>query len=262
MTHATPTRPLPRLRTRACALAAALALASAACAAAPAASWPSVALPAGAVPFQVGEQLSVGGFPMRLQGFVTHTAPLETEAWFRNSLGQPLVEDIVQGKLVLGQARGDYYVTVMLEALPEGRAGTRGTVTVSNVKAAYERRDATRATNERMLARLPYGSRLVSQLASTERGKATSYVMAENGHSLQLNRDHVVERLQAEGYALEREARPDPARVPALPATLAAGRTLFFKGKNKEAMAVIRPAAKEGYTSIVIQTINLVEAIK
>jgi hypothetical protein len=86
--------------------------------------------------------------------------------------------------------------------------------------------------------------------------------MAENGQSLQLNRDYLVEKLQAEGYVLEREARPDTARAPALPETLAAGRTLFFKGKNKEAMAVIRPAIKEGYTSIVIQTTNLVEAIK
>ena len=261
MTHTTSLRRPSRIRARACVLAAALALAGA-CAAAPAASWPSVALPSGAKPFQIGEQLSVGGFPMRLQGFVTNTPPLETAAWFRRNLGKPLVEDVVQGKLVLGQARGGYYVSVMLEALPNGRAGTRGTVTVSDLKTAYDRRDATRAVNERLLARLPYGTRLVNQMTSTERGKATAYVMAENGQSLQLNRDYLVDKLQAEGYVLEREARPDTRQAPALPETLAAGRTLFFKGKNKEAMAVIRPAIKEGYTSIVIQTTNLVEAIK
>lgn len=260
MTHATSLR-CPS-RARACAVAAALLLAGATCAAAPAASWPSVALPSGAKPFQIGEQLSVGGYPMRLQGFVTNTAPLETADWFRRSLGQPLVEDVVQDKLVLGQARGGYYVSVMLEALPNGRSGTRGTVTVSDLKTAYDRRDATRAVNERLLARLPYGTRLVTQMTSTERGKATAYVLAENGQSLQLNRDYLVDKLQAEGYVLEREARPDPRQAPALPETLAAGRTLFFKGKNKEAMAVIRPAIKEGYTSIVIQTTNLVEAIK
>lgn len=256
------TSPRRSFAARACALATALALAGPACAAAPAASWPSVALPSGAKPFQIGEQLSVGGFPMRLQGFVTNTAPLETAEWFRRSLGQPLVEDVVQDKLVLGQAQGGYYVSVMLEALPNGRSGTRGTVTVSDLKTAYDRRDATRAVNERLLARLPYGTRLVTQMTSTERGKATAYVLAENGQSLQLNRDYLVDKLQAEGYVLEREVRPDTARAPALPETLATGRTLFFKGKNKEAMAVIRPAIKEGYTSIVIQTTNLVEAIK
>jgi len=260
MTHATPTRRLSCLR--ACALAAVFTLAGAAAMAAPAAPWPSVALPAGAKPFQIGEQLSVDGFPMRLQGFVTSMEPPETADWFRNKMGQPLVEDVVQTKLVLGQARGDFYVSVMLEPLPDGRPGTRGTVTVSNLKAAYDRRDATHAVNERLLARLPYGTRLVNQMTSTERGKSTAYVVAENGQSLQLNRDYLVERLQAEGYVLEREARPDPVRAPALPETLAAGRTLFFKGKNKEAMAVIRPAVKEGFTSIVIQTTNLVEAIK
>ena len=142
MTHTTSlTRP-SRARASACALAAALMLVGAACAAAP---WPSVPLPSGAKPFQIGEQLSVGGFPMRLQGFVTNTAPLETADWFHRTLGQPLVEDVVMGKLVLGQARGDYYVSVMLEALPNGRAGTRGTVTVSDLKTAYEGRDATHA---------------------------------------------------------------------------------------------------------------------
>jgi len=224
-------------------------------------SWPSVALPSGAAAYQVGEQMSANGMPMRLQGFVTRTAPLETAAWFRKSLGKPLVENVLLGKLVLGRAQGDYYVSVLLEEMPGENGGTRGTVTVSNVKAAFEKRDSTRATNERMLARLPYGSRLMNQLSSTERGRATAYILARNGHSQQLNRDHLVKRLEAEGYLLEREALPDARQAQTLPAQVANGRTLFFKGKDKEAMAVIRPAEEAGST-IVIQTVNLVEEIK
>jgi hypothetical protein len=243
-----------------CAFAALLATALPAHAAA-AASWPSVALPSGATAYQVGEQMSVDGFPMRLQGFVTRSAPLETAAWFRNKLGQPLVENHLLGKLVLGRAQGDYYVSVLLEALPGESGGTRGTVTVSNLASAYEKREATRVLNERMLARLPNGSRLINQLSSTERGRATAYVLAENGHSQQLNRDQLVRRLEAEGYLLEREAMPDAKQARALPAQMAAGRTLFFKGKDKEAMAVIRPAEEAGST-IVIQTVNLVQELK
>jgi len=245
---------------RACAFAGLLGGAAIAHAAS-AASWPKVALPSGATAYQVGEQMSVNGMPMRLQGFVTRSAPLETAAWFRKSLGQPLVENHLLGKLVLGRAQGDYYVSVLLEALPTEGGGTRGTVTVSNLKTAYDRRDATRTVNERMLARLPTGSRLVNQLSSTERGRATAYVMAENGHSQQLNRDHLVKRLEAEGYLLEREAQPNARQARDVPAEVANGRTLFFKGKDKEAMAVIRPADQAGST-IVIQTVNLVEEIK
>lgn len=247
-------------------LAGALALASALglplpAAAAQAPAWPRVALPSGAGAYQIGEQISVNGTPTRMQGFVTRTAPLDTAAWFRTSLGQPLVENNVQGKLVLGRAQGDYYVSVMLEALPGERGGTRGTVTVANLKAAYEQRDANRAVNERMLARLPNGSRLMNQLSSTERGRATAYILATNGHSQQANRDHLIKRLQAEGYVLEREALPGPKRMPGVPAEVAAGRTLFFKGRDKEAMAVIRPAEQSG-SAIVIQTVNLVEERK
>lgn len=253
------TTALSRLRPAlACVLACVLGLAPLAHAAA---SWPSVALPSGAAAFHIGEQMSVNGMPTRLQGFVTRTAPLETAAWFRKSLGKPLVENHLLGKLVLGRVQGDYYVSVLLEPLPGERGGTRGTVTVSNLKAAYEKRDGTRAVNERMLARLPYGSRLLNQLSSTERGRATSYILARNGHSQQLNRDHLVKRLEAEGYLLEREALPDAKQAQALPAQVANGRTLFFKGKDKEAMAVIRPADEAGST-VVIQTVNLVEEIK
>ena len=229
-----------------------------------AASWPSVALPAGATTFQVGEQMSMNGMPTRLRGFVTRSTPFETAAWFRQSLGKPLVENHLLGKLVLGRAEGDYYVSVLLEPLPGEHGdtrGTRGTVTVSNLKAAYEKRDGAQALKERMLARLPTGSRLMNQLSSTERGRATAYILARNGHSQQLNRDHLVRRLESEGYLLEREAMPDAKQAKALPAQVAAGRTLFFKGKDKEAMAVIRPAEEAGST-VVLQTINLVQEIQ
>jgi hypothetical protein len=229
-----------------------------------AASWPGVKLPAGVTAFEVGEQVSVNGTPMRLQGFVTRTAPLETADWFRRSLGQPLVESQLPGKLVLGRAEGDYYVSVLLEPLPGEHGdtrGTRGTITVSNLKSAYDKREGTRALTERMLARLPTGSSLLNQLSSTERGRATSYVLAQNGHSQQLNRDHLVRRLAAEGYQLEHEALPDAKQARAVPAQVASGRTLFFKGKDKEAMVVIRPAQETGST-IALQTINIVKELK
>lgn len=246
-----------------CALVLCLALPALPCRPAQAvAAWPAVALPTGASAFDAGEQMTVNGFPMRLRGFVTRTAPLDTAAWFRSTLGRPLVESRMMGKLILGGARGDFYVSVMLETLPGPAGGTRGTVTVSNLKAAFARRDDNRALADRMLARLPYGTRLLGQMRSTDQGRTAAYVQAENGNGELVNRDYLVRQLQAEGYALEREALVDRARARALPDTLALGRTLFFKGRNKEAMAVIRPGAKPGVTSIVLNTVNVMEQVE
>jgi len=253
-----PTAVAARLAARAA--CAALLLASAAAALA-ASAWPTVKLPDGAASFPVGEQMVVNGLPMRITGFVLRKPPLETAAWFRQNMGQPLVEDLVGNKLVLGRAEGDFYMTVQLETAGPDRNATRGTVAVTNVRAASERRDETAALSARMLGRLPGGSRLLNQTSSTDGGKLASYMVAENGHSEELNRRQLVDNLRAEGLTLEREAKLDPKTAPSMPLEMMRGRTLYFKGNGKEATAVIRPAG-EGKTSIVLNTVTIMEVTK
>lgn len=225
-----------------------------------ASAWPQVKLPPGAVSYPVGEQMSVNGVPMRMQGFVTRMPMEQLVPWFRNSLGKPLVENNVGNMLVLGRAEGDYFITVQLQKI-NGREGTRATVAVADVRGAYERRDENRAATERLLARLPPGSKILQQNSSMDGGRQASYVLAENGQSEIVNRDRLVARLREEGYTLEREGQGDRKVVPNLPEELMQGRTLFFKGRGKEAMAVIRTAG-EGRTTIVINTVNVMEQVK
>ena len=223
-------------------------------------AWPSVKLPPEANSFPVGEQMTVNGLPMRIHGFVLRKAPLETAEWFRKSMGKPLMENNVGNKLVLGRGEGSFYVSVQLESAGADGKSTRGTVAVSDLKGAQERRHGTAAVNARLLGRMPFGTKLLNQMSSRDQGKLATYVLAENGHSEELNRNRLVESLRAEGLALEREARLD-RQSGALPEAMRHGRTLFFKGAGKEAMAVIRPAGA-GKTSIVLNTVTIMEHVK
>jgi len=239
---------------------AALALLACANAAADAA-WPSVKLPAGATSFPVGEQMNVNGMPMRIESFVIRKAPLETAEWFRQSMGKPLVENMVGNKLVLGRGESSFYITVQLQSAGPDGASTRGTVVVTDIKGGHARRADTAAASARLLGRLPNGSRLLNQMSSSDRGKLASYIVAENGHSEELNRSRLIDNLRAEGMSLEREAQLDPKSAPSLPMSKMQGRTLYFKGSGKEGTAVIRRGA-DGKTYVVLNTVTIMENVK
>lgn len=224
-------------------------------------AWPKVKLPEGAASFPVGEQMTVNGMPMRIEGFVIRKAPLDTAQWFRQSMGKPLMENMVGNKLVLGRGEGKFYITVQLETAGPDGGSTRGTVAVTDVQGAHDHRDDTAALNARMLGRLPAGSRLLNQMSSSDYGKLASYFVAENGHSQELNRRQLIDNLRAEGLALERESKLDPKSAPSLPVEMMQGRTLYFKGNGKEATAVIRPGA-EGKTNIVLNTVTIMQSVK
>jgi hypothetical protein len=213
-------------------------------------AWPAVSLPEGVQRYDIGEQISADGTPLRIQGFVSPRPAAELAGWFRGRLGKPLVENTVAGKLVLGRPQGDFYLTVQLEQLARG---TRGLVAVSHQKAAHERYPALREATERLLQRLPAGSRVVSQMSSTEGGRLSRYVVLANPHGVELNRGRVVDMLREDGLALQREARPAAG-----PNGARDGRTLFFQGQGRDAMAVLSPNP-DGSTTVLLHTLTSME---
>ncbi|MBJ7311686.1 hypothetical protein ACFOLJ_01850 [Rugamonas sp. CCM 8940] len=223
-----------------------------------AAEWPVVALPPGAQPISMGPQMLAGGVPLRLQGFVAEASPAGVAAWFRRQLGRPLVENQVGGKLVLGGARGGHYITVQLGA--DGQR-TRGVVAVADLRTAAARRGANQAAHERLLARFPSGTRIVSALDSVDGARSARHVVLSNGYSEEVNRARLVAMLREEGMALEREARAGALGTQALPAGAAAGSTLFFSGPGKEAMAVISRGG-DNHVNVVLNTINTIATME
>lgn len=213
-------------------------------------AWPTVALPDDAQRYDIGEQINANGTPLRMQGFVSARAPAELARWFRARLGQPLMENTVAGKLVLGHPRDEFYLTVQLEALAHG---TRGLVAVSHLRAGYERFPALREATLRLLARLPAGSRVVSQTTSTEAGKLSRHLVIENRHGVDLNRSRVIDVMREDGLALQREARPSAAGPGGK-----AGHTLFFAGAGRDAMAVVS-RNPDGSSTLLLHTLNTME---
>lgn len=221
-------------------------------------AWPTIALPREASAFGIGEQMSVNGLPMRMRGFVSTLKPAQLAEWFRQHLGGPLVENTLASKLILGRVQGEYYLTVQLE--PAG-TGTRGVATVTHLKAAYDNRAENRANTERWLARLPAGSKLMSKMTSEDSGKVSIYLLVTNTQSESLNRDRLKSLMRDDGFKLEQEAVLDEKTAASLPAGQANGKTLYFKGRGKEAMATIYRDSN-GNTAVVLNTITQMERFK
>jgi hypothetical protein len=207
--------------------------------------WPEIVLPARIRAVDVGGQITVNGLPMRVKGFVAPGAPSDVADEFRKALGQPLMESRVAGKLVLGRMQGDFYLSVQIE--PSG-SGSRGAATVTNLKLAAERRIGATAERERWLNRLPAGSRLISHVTSEDAGKSSSHFVLTNGLTDDVNAARLKSMLSEDGMSLERETQSAGAGY------APQGRTLYFRGPNKEAIAVI--AHVNGDTAVVLNVIT------
>lgn len=216
--------------------------------------WPTIALPREIRTFDIGEQVAVDGLPMRMQGFVSALKPAQLAAWFRQHMGNPLVENTLGNKLILGRVQGDFYLTVQLE--PAG-TGTRGVAAVAHQKAAYDSRAETQANSEHWLSRLPAGSKILSKTTSEDGGKVSTYLLVTNTQSESLNRDRLKSLMRDDGFELEHEAAQDEKSA----AGNARGKTLFFKGAGKEAMATLYRDSN-GNTAIVLNTITQMERFK
>lgn len=210
-------------------------------------AWPSVTLPEGIETFSIGEQVSANGRPVRMRGFVSSAAPARVVQLFKASLGQPLVEDILAAKTVLGRTQGEFYVTVQLEA---AGAGTRGVIALTNLRSTLGDRDASKQADQRLLSRLPAGTRLVSRTASVDGRNHAEHLVLTNALSPELNTSAVARMLSGDGFALEREAP-----------TVSSGKTLFFRSADGEALALVFRDAS-GSSSIVLNTIRFSGAAK
>lgn len=219
------------------------------------AEWPKIAMPSGVSAFALGEQITTNGLPMRVQGFVAKDQSVQTlAAWFRRSLGQPLVENKLGNKLILGRAEGAYYLNVQIEPIgPDGSSGSKGLLAVSDLAALNRNRDADATSAQRWLERWPSGTRLLSRMTSEDNGRASLHVVFSNGHSERLNRDALVAVMKEDGLALVRESgMPSNAHDP-VPTMLQDARALFFKGQNKEGIATIA-RDPQGQTNVVLNT--------
>ena len=221
-------------------------------------AWPSVPIPKDAVAYAVGDQMTVNGIPLRIQGFFAKTTQGETANWFRQRLGKHVVENKLGSAIVLGRAEGQHYISVRLSPEP---LGTSGIVTVAHLYAAYYSRDTKKAETERLLSRLPPGSELVTELQSTDGGKQSRYYVLSNTYHEDVNRDRILELMRENGLALRFQAKAPEATLQKGVTQLSNGAVFIFNGYNKEAIAVIGRDAT-GRTVVQVNVINNIASYK
>lgn len=217
-------------------------------------AWPTPNLPSDLTTYAIGEQLTVNGMPMRLRGFVSRQSPSKLVDALRRSMQQPLVENTVGKSQVLGQASGNFYITVQIEPFGSGSKGTVAVSDLASLSAGHREREAS---NARWLDRLPAGSRIASDMTSQDGGRAVRHVTYSNGHSEALNRDALARLMSDDGYVVEREVGAHDVPPTAAISKLGDARTLYFKAPGKEATAVITRTGEQ--TSVVLNTRSVLE---
>lgn len=217
-----------------------------------------IELPKEAKAFEIGGRVTVNGLPLHLRGFVSARKPAQLAVWFRQTLGNPLVENKLGDSLILGRAQGEHYLTVQLE--PAG-AGTRGLIAIADLKAAYERHSETDMALEHWLSRLPSGSRSIRRTTSEDGGKLAEYLLVINNHGIALNLERIKGLMRVDGYSLQYQAAIDDKRSSRSGSAPTAGETLLFKGEGREAVVVIFRSEGVG-TAIVLNAVTFMERIK
>lgn len=213
--------------------------------------WPSVPLPEESMAFPMDDVVIANGLPMKLSAFASRSSPEELRAWYHRRLEAPLAENRLGKKIVLGQPRGEYYVTVQLEP---SLSGTRGIISVSYLKAAYEQQAQTQASHRERLQKLPPGSRILSETSSENPRQLSRQLVYANRQGIAANRDALQAVLRDDGLTYERETSIEDAprrHTGELPED---ARTLYFKSRSGEAMATI--SSDHGETVIVLNTIK------
>lgn len=216
-------------------------------------SWPNVALPDDIQAFNAGENVSFNGIPVRLQGFVSHRSPEQVAQWFHQKMGEPLMDDRIGNKRVLGRLQDDAYITIQIE--PQAK-GSRGVVAMTMMSEIPKKQKKNEELNQYWLSKMPPGSRLLQQVVSQDGNRYSTHLTFSNAYSTGVNRDAVLRALKSEAYELEDGLATKNASI-----NSGSPLALYFNGKNKQAIALVK-RVEAGSSIVVLNLITSLEQIK
>lgn len=197
-------------------------------------------MPSEAQAFDIAREITAGGMPMRLTGFVSALPPRRLAERFAQSLGEPLVEArLARGDIVLGRMEADAYLTVQIAA---AGSGSRGIVALADLKRSAARPGDAQDAG-RWLARLPAGTRVLSDKRSRDSGRLWRQLVLMNAHTPAANRAALVSAMQEEGLHLQHAVEAPE------------GQALLFAAPGREAIAsIVRGAG--GASAIVLDAMR------
>ena len=216
-------------------------------------SWPNVALPDDIQAFNVGENVSFNGIPVRLQGFVSSRSPEQLAQWFHQKMGEPLMDDRIGNKRVLGRLQHDAYITIQIESQAKG---SRGVVAMTMMSEIPKNQKKNEELNQYWLNKMPPGSRLLQQVVSQDGNRYSTHLTFSNAYSAGVNCDAVLRALKSEAYELEDGLSTKSASI-----NSGSPLALYFNGKNKQAIALVK-RIEAGSSIVVLNLITSLEQIK
>lgn len=167
--------------------------------------WPNLPTPAHLEAFEVGNQNTFNGIPVRIQGYVSDRSISELNQWYRQKMGGQWVENKLGKKTVLGQRQGDFFITVEMEAMLGSLSGS----TTKVVTAIMDlRRPANPTTGVQdafgdWSSRLPVTSQVLSHLTDSSETHESLHLVAVNSQSMAFNAQHFRRQFSQLGYQQE-----------------------------------------------------------
>ena len=217
--------------------------------------WPTLPTPDHLESFGVGNQTQLNGIPVRIQGYVSDRSISELNQWYRQKAGGQWVENKIGNKTVLGQRRGDHFVTIELEAMLGSLSGS----TTKVVTAIMDlRRPAMQPTRGRdafgdWASRLPVTSQVMSHMTDSSGTNESLHLVAVNGQSLALNAQHFRREFLQMGYRVEADSDGKTAQDSLRDMNSSgAQERLLFTAPNTDAVVVLGRDDKGRSTVVLI----------
>lgn len=171
----------------------------------------------------VAELIRIKGVPTRIRQFEVEASLASARTFYREALGQPIVETRVAAWTVLARKQDQQLHVVRLRETGDGRV--EGTLSESDLSVAVAAQD------QRLGLRLPAGSQLSTDVEMHDAGRSARFLAWHSEQSSAHNQAHLQAELEARGYRLER-------RLPLAEPTLR-GSSLWFAAEAREAVATV-----------------------
>lgn len=217
--------------------------------------WPQLPAPPAVGQFNVGQEMTMNGVPVRMGGYVMDQDLAQVRNWYREHMPGQWVENRVGKKLVLGRREGDYFTTIDIEPML-GTVSTDYTrVVVATVRGGTEApgapgdwgADAVQALPPALQdwrRRLPMNTQVLSELRDRDDGKDSLLLTAVNRQGMALNEERLRNELEQMGFRLQNADDSEDGSQ----------RGLFFEGQGGEAVVVLGRVA-DGTSSIFLNVV-------
>jgi hypothetical protein len=203
--------------------------------------WPAIEAPQGARSVVVAPDVVLNGQRSRIVQ-VDSAADVDALAeHYRNRFGARRVDNRLGDAQIVAMRDGDFFHTVQVRRL-SAAGGAQATIITTAIAPTPSRSAALKDTQ----SWLPHGSVMQQTMEATDQGVRSITVSVSNTHSVQRNRDLLLQAMAQRGLRLVRESKSDP--------TAGMGResvVMWLAARDENVVATVSDAGERRAVSII-----------